>query len=53
MPMAATITMAMPDDFTQATQVSLTRARALDFMFLNDILFKDKTPKYNGYNTRF
>ena len=44
MPRAATITMAMPDDFIQATQVSLTRARDLDFMFLNDVLFKDKTP---------
>jgi len=53
MPMAATITMAMPDDFIQATQVSLTTARDLDFMFLNDVLFKDKTPEYNGYNTRF
>jgi len=53
MPMTATITMAMPDDFIQATQDSLTRARDLDFMFLNDVLFRDKTPEYNGYNTRF
>jgi len=43
----------MPDDFIQAANVSVTRARDLDFMFLNDILFKDKTPDYNGYNTRF
>ena len=51
MPMAATMTITMADDFLHATQMSLTRAREIDFMFLNDVLFKDKISEYNGYNT--
>jgi len=33
--------------------VFVTTARDSGFMFLNDVLFKDKTPEYNEYNTRF
>lgn len=52
MPLAATVQFEISDDFIHATQVSLARARDLDFTFLNDVLFKANTPEYNGYNTR-
>lgn len=32
--------------------VSMARARDIDFAFFKDVLCKDGTPEYNGYNTR-
>ena len=52
MPLAATSQFDMSDDFVNATKVSLARARDVDFAFFNNVLFKAKTPEYNGYNTR-
>ena len=53
MPLAATNQFDMSNDFVKAIKVSLARAQDLEFAFFNDVLFKTKTPEYNGYNTRF
>jgi len=52
LPLAATNQFDILDDFVKATKVSLARARDVDFAFFNDVLFKAKTPEYNGYNKR-
>ena len=52
MPMSATSQFDMSEEFVLATNVSLARAQNLDFNFFMDVLFKAKTPEYNGYNTR-
>ena len=49
MPLAATNQFYMSADFVKATKVSLARARDVDFAFFNDVLFKARTPEYNGY----
>ena len=52
MPMAATNHFDMSDAFVNATTVSISRARDVDFTFFNDVMFKANTHEYNGYNTQ-
>ena len=52
MPMASTNHFDMSDAFVNATTVSISRARDVDFTFFNDVMFKSNTPEYNGYNTQ-
>jgi hypothetical protein len=52
MPQAATYQVELTQEHVAAQQVSLARARDIDFSFLKDIILKDGTPEYNGYNTR-
>ncbi|KAG0716279.1 hypothetical protein GWK47_010093 [Chionoecetes opilio] len=52
MPLAATNRFEMPEEHIASQAVSLARARDIDYSFLKDILFKEGTPEYNGYNTQ-
>ena len=52
MPLTATDRLEMTEENIASQAVSMARARNIDFSFLKDILFKDGTPEYNGYNTQ-
>lgn len=52
MPAAATNRFEMPQGFMEAYDISLDRARHLDFTFLKAILQEAKVPELNGFNTR-
>ena len=51
MPLAATNKFSMSDEIIEATRVSVARAQDIDFNFIQDVIFKDGTPEYSGYNT--
>ena len=51
MPAGATYKGNMIEEHTTLQEVSLARARDIDFQFLKDVLSKADTPEYNGYNT--
>lgn len=51
-PLAATKKFKMAEEHIAAQAVSLARPCDIDFTFLKDILFKEGTLEYNGYNTR-
>ena len=53
MPIQATIELEQSDAMKKATEISLARARELDFEFISEITHNpDTTPEYNGFNTR-
>ena len=52
MPLAATFTRELAQEHVTTQLVLLARARDIDFSFLKDIILKDGTPEYSGYNTR-
>ena len=52
MPLAATFTRELAQEHVTTQLVSLARAHNIDFLFLKDIILKDGTPEYSGYNTR-
>eukprot|EP00745_Piridium_sociabile_P037812 TRINITY_DN68984_c0_g1_i6.p1 TRINITY_DN68984_c0_g1~~TRINITY_DN68984_c0_g1_i6.p1 ORF type:complete len:1121 (+),score=248.01 TRINITY_DN68984_c0_g1_i6:81-3443(+) len=52
MPLAAAYKVELGQEHVTTQLVSLARARDIDFAFLEDIVLKEGTPEYNGYNTR-
>ena len=52
MPLFVTNRYKIAEEHIASQAVSLANARHIDFSFLKDILFKEGTPEYNGYNTQ-
>jgi len=52
MTVEATYSVPLSEEIVEITEVSIQRAKELDFLFMKDIIHTPNTAEFNGYNTR-